>query len=64
MQYPQDLINRIGSAAAFAEAASQHPDAPRKLTRDAVYMWQHRDSVPFMWRDVVRDLMSKAPADE
>jgi len=64
MQYPQDLIEQMGGARAFAEAASRHPEAPRALTRDAVYMWQHRDSVPFMWRPVVRALSANAKAAE
>lgn len=58
MKYPQELIIKIGGAASFAERASIHPDAPRQLTRDAVYMWQQRDLVPFMWRAVVRDIAS------
>jgi hypothetical protein len=58
MKYPQELITKMGGAATFAERASIHPDAPRQLTRDAVYMWQQRDLVPFMWRTVVRDLAS------
>jgi hypothetical protein len=58
IKYPQELITKIGGAANFAERASIHPDAPRQLTRDAVYMWQQRDLVPYMWRAVVKDIAS------
>lgn len=61
MEYPRELIERTGGAQAFAAAASEHPDAPRRLTRDAVYMWQSRGSVPYAWRMVVRDMMQEAP---
>lgn len=64
MKYPQELIEQMGGAAKLAEAASRHPEAPRCLTRDAVYMWQQRGSVPFMWRAVVRDLANKSEAAE
>ena len=60
MRYPQALIEHMGGAAAFAEKASRHPDAPKKLTRDAVYMWGQRNAVPFMWRAVVRDLADRS----
>jgi len=56
MRYPQEIINKAGGVSAFADRASLHPDAPRKLTRDAVYMWQQRNAVPFAWRPVVRDV--------
>lgn len=59
MRYPQELISRAGGVASFAAQASLHPDAPRRLTRDAVYMWQQRNAVPFAWRGVVRDLSAK-----
>lgn len=56
MRYPQEIIIKAGGVSAFADRASLHPDAPRKLTRDAVYMWQQRGAVPFAWRSVVRDV--------
>lgn len=59
MTYPQDVITKAGGAAAFAERASAHADAPRQLTRDAVYMWRQRDAVPFAWRAVVRDISAE-----
>jgi len=59
MTYPQELIHKAGGVSAFAERASLHPDAPRKLTRDAVYMWQQRNAVPFAWRPVVREMAEK-----
>lgn len=59
MRYPQALIKHMGGATAFAETASRHPDAPKELTRDAVYMWGQRDAVPFMWRPIVRDLADR-----
>lgn len=64
MRYPQELIEQMGGAARLAKAASAHPDAPRPLTRDAIYMWQQRDAVPFMWRAVVRDLAAKSEPAE
>lgn len=60
MKYPQELIKMIGGATAFAEKASRHHDAPKKLTRDAVYMWAQRDTVPYMWRSVVRDISEQS----
>jgi len=63
MRYPQALIEKTGGVAAFAAKASLHPDAPRKLSRDAVYVWKMRNAVPFAWRMVVKDLSAQA-ADE
>jgi len=62
MVYPQPLIDRYGSAAEFAAAASAHPDAPKPLTRQAVYQWKQRNSVPFMWRHIVRQIACNAPS--
>ncbi len=58
MQYPSTLIAQYPNASAFAEVATFHELAPgRKLTRSAVYQWRIRDSVPHMWRPVVRALL-------
>ena len=61
MQYPSTLIEAFGTAAAFAEVASVHEQAPegRKLTQEAVYMWKVRNVVPHMWRPVVRALVGE-----
>ena len=60
MKYPQEMIEQFGSVAAFAEAATIHPQAPQKMNGErrvldasAVYMWKQRGHVPFMWRPVV-----------
>jgi len=60
MRYPQELIGHFGSVTEFAEAATNHPQAPQKMNGEkrvldasAVYMWKQRDHVPFMWRPVV-----------
>ena len=67
MRYPEQLIKGYGSAAAFADAATEHPYAPKKLdgsqrTLDAaaVYMWKSRQTVPYMWRPVVSDMLARA----
>ncbi|MDD9727204.1 hypothetical protein PVV74_17220 [Roseovarius sp. SK2] len=61
--FPEGLIGRFGTVEAFAEAASAHELAPKKLNgskrtldRAAVYMWKHRGHVPFMWQPVVEAL--------
>jgi hypothetical protein len=64
MRYPQALIEHMGGATAFAEKASRHPDAPKKLTRDAVYMWAQRNAVPFMWRPIVREFAERSFGNE
>ena len=67
MRYPEQLIKGYGSAAAFADAATAHPYAPKKhdgsrrvLDAAAVYMWKSRQSVPYMWRPVVSDMLARA----
>ena len=67
MRYPEQLIKGYGSAAAFADAATAHPYAPKKqdgsqrtLDAAAVYMWKSRQTVPYMWRPVVSDMLAKA----
>ena len=67
MRYPDKLIKAFHGASGFASAASSHPYAPeksdgtpRKLDASAVYMWKSRDTVPFMWRPVVADMMAKS----
>jgi len=68
MRYPAELIKgQYGTVEAFAEAASRHELAPRKLNgskrtldRAAVYMWKHRRRVPFMWQPVVEALSQQS----
>jgi hypothetical protein len=70
MRYPAELIKgKYGTAEAFAEAASRHELAPKKLNgtkrtldRAAVYMWNQRDHVPYMWQPVVKALASESEA--
>lgn len=70
MRYPAQLIERFGTAAAFAAVASRHREAPLKASGErrvleaaAVYMWKRRDVVPHMWRPVVADLLASVSAD-
>lgn len=69
MRYPEQIIKRYGTAARFAEAATDHPLAPttpegvsKVLTEAAVYQWKQRGVVPFMWRPVVVALASRHEA--
>ena len=63
MEYPSFLVAQFESATAFAEAASSHPLAPRKLERSAVYMWKAR-GVPWMWRPVVSAMLAETQAGD
>jgi hypothetical protein len=70
MRYPAQLIKgQYGTAEAFAEAASLHELAPKRLDgtkrtldRAAVYMWKQRDHVPYMWQPVVEALAANQGA--
>jgi hypothetical protein len=64
MRYPAAEIDRMGGVPALVERANAHPQAPRVLEPAAVYMWKKRDTVPWMWRPVMSDLLSAQQAAE